>query len=145
MIALNLFRFLNIILLITINQLLLADDKTNNKKELAIHHFMQGEFLLNQGNYALATPFPLGTPFTISTRVKWDIMLPFNYIVELRDNNGSTDGINVIRIGPWQGNQLHYGQRIGTSWSTLETTMTLNTNTWYNIIKYLPHSDYRFV
>ena len=25
-----------------------------NSKDLAIHHFMQGEFLLNQGNYALA-------------------------------------------------------------------------------------------
>ena len=25
-----------------------------NNKDLAIHHFMQGEFLLNQGNYALA-------------------------------------------------------------------------------------------
>ena len=32
--------------------LLLADGKSN--KDLAIHHFMQGEFLLNQGNYALA-------------------------------------------------------------------------------------------
>ena len=89
-----------------------------------------------QGNYALATPFEFGTPFTISTRVKWDIMLPYNYIVELRDDYGFgyTDGVNVIRIGPWHGNKLHYGQRIGTSWSSLETTMTLNTNTWYDII-----------
>ena len=31
---------------------LLASDENN--KDLAIHHFMQGEFLLNQGNYALA-------------------------------------------------------------------------------------------
>ena len=31
---------------------LLANEKNN--KDLAIHHFMQGEFLLNQGNYALA-------------------------------------------------------------------------------------------
>ena len=31
---------------------LLANDENN--KDLAIHHFMQGEFLLNQGNYALA-------------------------------------------------------------------------------------------
>ena len=29
-----------------------ADDIKN--KDLAIHYFMQGEFLLNQGNYALA-------------------------------------------------------------------------------------------
>ena len=42
-----------IILLIIINQYLLADENTNNN-ERAIHHFMQGEFLLNQGNYALA-------------------------------------------------------------------------------------------
>ena len=26
----------------------------NNNKELALNHFMQGEFLMNQGNYALA-------------------------------------------------------------------------------------------
>ena len=32
--------------------LLVANEKNN--KDLAIHHFMQGEFLLNQGNYALA-------------------------------------------------------------------------------------------
>ena len=32
--------------------LLVADEKSN--KDLAIHHFMQGEFLLSQGNYALA-------------------------------------------------------------------------------------------
>ena len=25
-----------------------------NNKELALNHFMQGEFLMNQGNYALA-------------------------------------------------------------------------------------------
>ena len=34
--------------------ILLASDESTNQKELAIHHFMQGEFLLNQGNYALA-------------------------------------------------------------------------------------------
>jgi len=50
----HLSRFINIILLITINHILLADGEADNKKELAIHHFMQGEFLLNQGNYALA-------------------------------------------------------------------------------------------
>ena len=33
---------------------LVANDKSSDQKELAIHHFMQGEFLLNQGNYALA-------------------------------------------------------------------------------------------
>ncbi len=27
---------------------------TEQEKELALHHFMQGEFLMNQGNYALA-------------------------------------------------------------------------------------------
>ena len=31
---------------------LVANEKNN--KDLAIHYFMQGEFLLNQGNYALA-------------------------------------------------------------------------------------------
>ena len=50
----HLSRFINIVLLITINHILLADGEDDNKKELAIHHFMQGEFLLNQGNYALA-------------------------------------------------------------------------------------------
>ena len=34
--------------------ILSAEDGSSNQKELAIHHFMQGEFLLNQGNYALA-------------------------------------------------------------------------------------------
>ena len=50
----HLSHFISIILLIIINQPIFADEKTNNNKELAIHHFMQGEFLLNQGNYALA-------------------------------------------------------------------------------------------
>ena len=49
-----LFILIKIIFFIANNQILLADEKTNNQKELAIHHFMQGEFLLNQGNYALA-------------------------------------------------------------------------------------------
>ena len=41
--------------MISTNHILWANDKSNNNiKELAIHHFMQGEFLLNQGNYALA-------------------------------------------------------------------------------------------
>ena len=50
----NQFYFITIILLILVNQTIFADEKTNNNEELAIHHFMQGEFLLNQGNYALA-------------------------------------------------------------------------------------------
>ena len=50
----HLSHFISIILLIIINQPIFADEKTDNNKELAIHHFMQGEFLLNQGNYALA-------------------------------------------------------------------------------------------
>ena len=49
-----LFRFIIFILLILSNHALWANKEANNKKELAIHHFMQGEFLLNQGNYALA-------------------------------------------------------------------------------------------
>ena len=52
--VIHLYRIINIILLILVNHILWADDKANNKKELAIHYFMQGEFLLNQGNYALA-------------------------------------------------------------------------------------------
>ena len=52
--VIHLYRFIYIIILISINQILWADDNDKNKKELAIHHFMQGEFLLNQGNYALA-------------------------------------------------------------------------------------------
>ena len=53
-----LFRFIIFILLILSNHALWANKEANNKKELAIHHFMQGEFLLNQGNYALAVLFP---------------------------------------------------------------------------------------
>ena len=51
----RLYSFICTILMISTNHILWANDKANNnKKELAIHHFMQGEFLLNQGNYALA-------------------------------------------------------------------------------------------
>ena len=50
----NISTLIKIIFFIINNPFLLADEKTNNHKELAIHHFMQGEFLLNQGNYALA-------------------------------------------------------------------------------------------
>ena len=31
-----------------------AENDRNNRNEIALHHFMQGEFLLNQGNFALA-------------------------------------------------------------------------------------------
>ena len=41
-----------IICLISLLTVLPAD--TSQEKELALHHFMQGEFLMNQGNYALA-------------------------------------------------------------------------------------------
>ncbi len=32
----------------------ISNEKDSQNRELAIHYFMQGEFLLNQGNYALA-------------------------------------------------------------------------------------------
>ena len=44
----------NIYFFLVTSTILLASDGATNQKELAIHHFMQGEFLLNQGNYALA-------------------------------------------------------------------------------------------
>ncbi len=49
-----LHEFFKVIFLIFLssNSVLIADDLKN--KDLAIHYFMQGEFLLNQGNYALA-------------------------------------------------------------------------------------------
>lgn len=50
----RLYSIINMILMISINHIVWADGNTSNKKDLAIHHFMQGEFLLNQGNYALA-------------------------------------------------------------------------------------------
>ena len=31
-----------------------AEKNDDNRNEMALHHFIQGEFLLNQGNYALA-------------------------------------------------------------------------------------------
>ncbi len=48
------YKFLKVILLtfLSFGSILTADDVEN--KDLAIHYFMQGEFLLNQGNYALA-------------------------------------------------------------------------------------------
>ena len=44
----------NFYFLLYVCTILLASDKNTSQKELAIHYFMQGEFLLNQGNYALA-------------------------------------------------------------------------------------------
>ena len=32
----------------------IVGESTERQKELALHHFMQGEFLTSQGNYALA-------------------------------------------------------------------------------------------
>ena len=47
-------RFIkNLFFLLFSSVLLIKADNTNNN-ELALHHFMQGEFLMNQGNYALA-------------------------------------------------------------------------------------------
>ena len=40
-------------LIISLSILVVKGDDLKNK-DLAIHYFMQGEFLLNQGNYALA-------------------------------------------------------------------------------------------
>ena len=40
-------------LIISLTILAVKGDDIKNK-DLAIHYFMQGEFLLNQGNYALA-------------------------------------------------------------------------------------------
>ncbi len=44
--------YLSFLIILSSTQLVRADDIKN--KDLAIHYFMQGEFLLNQGNYALA-------------------------------------------------------------------------------------------
>ena len=81
-----------------------------------------------QGNYALATPFEFGTPFTIVTRVKWNIIAEYNYIIELKDNNGS----NTIRLGPWSNNKIHYGENEG-GWKDIQGDTILVTNTWYDI------------
>ena len=40
-------------LIISLSTIVVKGDDIKNK-DLAIHYFMQGEFLLNQGNYALA-------------------------------------------------------------------------------------------
>ena len=44
------------LIIILTNFFVFSSLKSNDasSKDLAIHHFMQGEFLLNQGNYALA-------------------------------------------------------------------------------------------
>ena len=86
-------------------------------------------------SYALAPRFEIGTPFTITLRVKWDTWMPYNYIFELRDNDGAhTDGINVIRVGPWANNKLHYGQRIGTTWENMLSTQSLSEGEKYDIM-----------
>ena len=42
------------VILLTISSISIGNGEETNQKNIAIHHFMQGEFLLNQGNYALA-------------------------------------------------------------------------------------------
>jgi Flp pilus assembly protein TadD len=42
------------VILLTISSISVGNGEETNQKNIAIHHFMQGEFLLNQGNYALA-------------------------------------------------------------------------------------------
>ena len=50
----NILKRYNLYFFLLASTVLLASDELTTQKELAIHHFMQGEFLLNQGNYALA-------------------------------------------------------------------------------------------
>ena len=40
--------------IILLTQFCIINADAINNTELALHHFMQGEFLMNQGNYALA-------------------------------------------------------------------------------------------
>ena len=47
------FIFLMIVLFLNIS-IGIAENNGDTRNEIALHHFMQGEFLLNQGNYALA-------------------------------------------------------------------------------------------
>ena len=47
-------RYNTFVIFIIASMVFAANGKRSDQKELAIHHFMQGEFLLNQGNYALA-------------------------------------------------------------------------------------------
>ena len=65
----------------------------NNNKELALNHFMQGEFLMNQGNYALA-------------------ILEFQDAIEL-DPNASTIHVSIAdgytRIGKLSKAEDHLG------------------------------------
>ena len=52
-----LFKFIKIVFLVALSSpfsFCNANEKDSQNRELAIHYFMQGEFLLNQGNYALA-------------------------------------------------------------------------------------------
>ena len=50
----NILKRYNLYFFLLASTVLLASDELTTQTELAIHHFMQGEFLLNQGNYALA-------------------------------------------------------------------------------------------
>lgn len=44
----------NILILFLLSLITFLSANTSQEEELALHHFMQGEFLMNQGNYALA-------------------------------------------------------------------------------------------
>ena len=44
--------YLSFLVFSSFHSIVKTDDEQN--KDLAIHYFMQGEFLFNQGNYALA-------------------------------------------------------------------------------------------
>ena len=51
------FKFIKIVFLFALSSLFsfcIANEEDSQNRELAIHYFMQGEFLFNQGNYALA-------------------------------------------------------------------------------------------
>ena len=52
--GINFKSIYSFVILLIASSISTANDEETNQKEIAIHHFMQGEFLLNQGNYALA-------------------------------------------------------------------------------------------
>ena len=52
--GINFKSIYSFVILLIASSISIANDEETNQKEIAIHHFMQGEFLLNQGNYALA-------------------------------------------------------------------------------------------
>ena len=80
---------MNILLFIYLFGILAAE----NNKELALNHFMQGEFLMNQGNYAMA-------------------ILEFQDAIEL-DPNASTIHVSIAdgyrRIGKLSKAEDHLG------------------------------------